>query len=217
MNVFEGFPDVTMDDIIISTESGIYLASSSLDLVGVEPYLYYLDDRATVLSEALLAMKQDFDYVLIDTPPSMGQFVINGLVAADRTIVTLDSGVFALSGVESLKTIFSDIEENFGRQVVCELAIISRGGLVEEARSPLDSVIQGIKRFLNTDPIEKKEEERIREHEEEIKSLFSEVYRVPYDARIQEAQQNGLPVSHYAPDSEGARVYREIAKVVSEW
>jgi hypothetical protein len=99
MGVFEGFPDVSLEETIIPTPSGIDLAPSSLDLVGVEPFLYNIDDRAGILRELLAPVAGRYDHVLIDTPPSMGQFVINGLVAADKTIVTLDSGIFALKGI----------------------------------------------------------------------------------------------------------------------
>ena len=117
MSAFEGFPDVVINDIIVPTASGVDLAPATLDLVGVEPYLYSIDDRAGLLREALAGVRGNYDFILIDTPPSMGQFVINGLVAADHTIVTLDPGTFALRGMEALSTVFHDIREMLGENV----------------------------------------------------------------------------------------------------
>ncbi len=218
MNVFEGFPDVSMKDIIVNTDSGIALAPSSLDLVGVEPYLYSIDDRTKVLREALKSITQKYDHVLIDTPPSMGQFVLNGLVAADRTIVTLDSGFFALKGVDALNIIFDDIRENIGRNVSADLAIITKTGIYDEKkRSFFDGILASLKSLLNKDSDEIKERERILGNEEEVRKLFTQVFTIPYDVQIYEAQQHGMPISHYAPAGRAARAYSEIADIVKKW
>jgi chromosome partitioning protein len=105
-----GYQPVTITDIVQKTESGIDVAPSNLELVGAEPFLYTIEERAKMLAEILLPVKNRYDYILIDTPPSMGQFVINGLVASDHTVVTFDRGVFALQGLHTLMTIFSDIK-----------------------------------------------------------------------------------------------------------
>ena len=86
---------------------------------GQIPYLYTLNDRAVILKEALDDLGDRYDFILIDTPPSMGQFVINCLYAADHIVVTLDSGTFALSGIATLSTIFGDIKEDLGKEVAC--------------------------------------------------------------------------------------------------
>jgi chromosome partitioning protein len=220
MGVFEGYPDVSLEDTIVSTPSGIDLVPSSLDLVGVEPFLYNIDDRAGILKELLEPVGEAYDHILIDTPPSMGQFVINGLVAADKTIVTLDSGIFALRGIEALGTIFDDIEEIIGGEVVADLAILTRWNGKEAADPPASRLGAFLKRLLyGDDGAEQAEEERRRFDAiaKEVRDLFSMVYQVPYDRRIYEAQQQGLPISHYAPACPAAVVYREIADVVRSW
>ena len=120
------YPDVGLADIITETKSGIYLAPSSLDLVGAEPYLYGINNRVAILKDAIEQIGDEYEYVLIDTPPSMGQFVLNGLVAADRVIVTFDSGIFALKGAEALSAIMEDIETFVGEKVVADVAILTR-------------------------------------------------------------------------------------------
>lgn len=126
MSEFEGFPDIDIQDIVVNSPSGIDIAPSTLDLVGVEPFLYNVEYRSVILREILAPHKNEYDFILIDTPPSMGQFVINGLIAADHTIVTFDRGVFALNGLATLRTIFNDIEELVGEKISPDMAILTR-------------------------------------------------------------------------------------------
>ena len=234
MSRVDGFPQVKMTEIIMSTESGIDLAPASLDLVGAEPYLYGIASRAEVLRDALLPLRQTYDFILIDTPPSMGQFVINGLFAADHIIITLDSGSFALNGVGPLFTIFEDMKQDLGKALRVDMAIISRWGEGGEMECPVpdesrkSDLVSWLRSFLvpphvPTAEEKKAEEEHEKEHERlagmlaEIGKKFPEVHTVPYSPEIYEAQKRGMPISHVAPEGSAGRVYRTIAKEVMEW
>lgn len=216
MNTFEGFPDVSVKDIIVETESGISLAPASLDLVGVEPYLYSIDERLTVLREAVKPVEKEYSHILIDTPPSMGQFVLNGFIAADRIIINLDSGIFAQKGIENLKAIFDDIREATGRKKNADMAIITRTGNLHETKTPLQEITYIIKNMLNS-----RNEQESSEWDKEIKSLLSEfagrTCQVPYDANIIKAQHRGLPISHLYPDSPAAAAYEKITEIIGVW
>jgi len=234
MSRIEGFPEVRIQEIIRKTASGIDLAPSHLDLVGAEPYLYRTDARAGVLKETLSGVRDRYDYILVDTPPSMGLFVINGLYAADHIIVTLDSGTFALNGISTLSTIFGDIKEDLGREVRAEMAIVSRWGEgaapvcphPENAqRKDLFSLLRSI--FYKTPeptPLEQKAaEEQKTEHErllamlDEIRRRFPAVYTVPFSPAVYESQKRGLPISHVAPESSAGLAYKTIADEVMKW
>ena len=210
MSVFEGFPDARITDIIVPTASGIYLAPATLDLVGVEPYLYGIDDRAGILKEMLTPVRRTYDFILIDTPPSMGQFVINGLVAADHTVVTLDAGTFALNGMEALSTIFNDIREMIGEDVNADFAILTRWGGSDDSGGGLALFL---KRIFSSASFaeEEREKERLKTFESEVRKKFKQVFVVHYSPLIYEAQQKGLPISHYAPESKPGRDYRAVA------
>lgn len=210
MSVFEGFPDVRITDIIVPTTSGIYLAPATLDLVGVEPYLYGIDDRAGILREVLTPVRDTYDFILIDTPPSMGQFVINGLVAADHTVVTLDAGTFALNGMEALSMIFNDIREMIGEDVNADFAILTRWGGSDDSGGGLALFL---KRIFSPASFaeEERETERLKAFESEVRKKFRQVFVVHYSPLIYEAQQKGLPISHYAPESKPGRDYRAVA------
>jgi chromosome partitioning protein len=216
MSVFEGFPDVTFEDIVLETSSGIDLAPSSLDLVGVEPFLYNIEGRTEILRFLLEPCVGAYDQILIDTPPSMGQFVLNGLVAADRTIVPLDAGVFSINGIEGLATIFDDIEENLGRKIIADMAIITRWMKEKESSSGLVSLID---RIFHADQIAERgvEAEHFKNVESSVKNYFADVYAVPYDIQVYESQERGMPLSHFAPESRAAMVYAAIADKIGNW
>jgi len=218
MSAFEGFPDVVINDIIVPTASGVDLAPATLDLVGVEPYLYSIDDRAGLLREALAGVRGNYDFILIDTPPSMGQFVINGLVAADHTIVTLDPGTFALKGMEALSTVFHDIREMLGENVTTDLAILTRWKGPDDRAAKTGGLALFLKRIFSPGPSpeEERERERLKMFEAEVRKAFKQVFIVPYSPAIYETQQKGLPISHYAPESDAGREYRAITTALLE-
>jgi chromosome partitioning protein len=234
MSRSEGFPETKIADIIKKTGSGIDLAPSSLDLVGADPYLYLMKDRAGVLKAALADVVNRYDYILIDTPPSMGQLVINGLYAADHIVVTLDSGTFALDGVSTLTTIFGDMKDGLKKEIHPDLAIISRWGEWNEPAHPKAShdekkdLISLIRNFLFKKPEPtpgelRVQEEQKTEHERllammtEVKRRFPVVYTVPYSPLVYEAQKRGLPISHFAPESSAGVAYKAIAEEVMRW
>ncbi len=218
MTVFEGFPDVGISDVIVPTASGIDLAPAALDLVGVEPYLYGIEDRAGVLKEALDRVKDTYDFILIDTPPSMGQFVINGLVAADHTIVTLDPGTFALRGMEALSTVFGDIREMLGEDVATDFAILTRWRGSGDPAAGTGGLALFLKRIFSpaSSAEDERERERLKAFESEVRKAFRQVFTVPYSPAIYETQQQGIPISHYAPESDAGREYRAITTALLE-
>jgi chromosome partitioning protein len=231
MSGIDDFPMVRMEDIVKKTASGIDLAPSHLDLVGAEPYLYHEAFPSGVLSEALTFIKARYSYIFIDTPPSLGQFVINGLYAADHVIVTLDSGSFALNGVTTLSTIFADIKNDLGKEIRADMAIVTRWGegscQVRETEERTDFFSRLLNIFykppkpypedLKTAEEQKHEQERLLATLDEIRKRFPSVYTVPYSPAVNEAQKRGLPISHFAPDSSAGVVYKAIADEVMKW
>ena len=234
MSSVRDFPETQISDIIKKTGAGIDLAPSHLDLVGVDPYLYQTGGRAGILKGALAGISSRYDYILVDTPPSLGQLVINGLVAADHIIVTLDSGSFALNGISTLSTIFSDIKDDLGKEISPDLAIITRWGeggvqdcqkTVPEEKNDLISRIRDLffKKPQPTGQEQRALEEQNAEHERllammtEVKRRFPAVYTVPYSPLVYEAQKRGLPISHFAPESSAGVAYKTIADEVMRW
>lgn len=231
MSGIDGFPRTGMEDIVKKTASGIDLAPSHLDLVGAEPYLYHTEFPAGVLDEHLTGVKNQYSFIFIDTPPSLGQFVINGLYAADHVIVTLDSGSFALNGITTLSTIFADIKNDLGKEIRPDMAIISRWDegscqpCEAEVRADLFTRLRNIfykppePSLKDLKAQEEQKNERVRLHAtlDEIKKKFPSVYTVPYSPAVYEAQLRGMPISHFAPESSAGVAYKTIADEVMKW
>jgi chromosome partitioning protein len=217
MGGIDGTREITLRDVIRETRSGIDLAPSNLNLVGAEPFFYQTPDRSHILKWVINNL-HGYQFILIDTPPSMGQFVINGLVASDRTVVTFDRGIFALTGLHTLMAIFDDIREYTGETIHAEMAIVTRTGQ-EGSPSPRAGFVEGLKRLLGMETRggEPQADQLVFEVEEEMRKYFKTVYNVPYSHQIAAAQRRGLPISHYDPECDAAKVYEQIALEVMAW
>ena len=186
--------DAEIADVVLETETeNIHLAPATLDLVGAESHLYRMNNRISILKRSIEGIRRYYDYIMIDTPPGPGLFIINGVVASDYTIVTLDPGVFALEGVETLNLIFDDINESSGVKINPRMAILTRCN-----KASLFSRITG-----KRDPV--------KEIKKGMKRFFDSVYTVPYGVEVYEAQLKGVPISHYKPKCEAGVAYKKIA------
>jgi len=217
MSGTEGFENISLNNAIVKTDAGPELCPASLDLAGAEPYLYEREDHVSVLNNSIKTVSGRYDAVLIDTPPSMGQFLINGLVAADHTVVTMDTGPFALQGIESLKTIFSDIGETTGKKVAPGMAIITRGKVVREEMTPAEEVVNGLKRLLGISGNRDLERIRFEEIMAAMHQEFPLAYAIPYDPVVPEAQKKGIPISECGTNSPAAIEYARIAEIIGGW
>ena len=192
--------DVKIEDAVLETEiENIHLAPATLDLVGAESHLYKTNDRIFILKRSIGGIKEYYDYIMIDTPPGPGLFIINGVIASDYTIVTLDPGVFALEGIETLITIFDDINESSGVKINPRMAILTRCN-----KNSLFSRIVG-----GRDPV--------REIRKGMRGFFDSVYTVPYGVEVYEAQLKGVPLSHYKPKCKAGVAYKRIAEEVMRY
>jgi chromosome partitioning protein len=192
--------DAKFEDVVLETEiENIHLAPATLDLVGAESHLYRTNQRMFVLKRSIEGIKKYYDYILIDTPPGPGLFVINGVVASDYTIVTLDPSVFALEGIETLTTIFDDINESSGLKINPRMAILTRCN-----KTSLFSRIAG-----KRDPV--------KEIQKGMRDFFDSVYTVPYGVEVYEAQLKGVPLSHYKPNCKAGVAYKKIAEEVMRY
>lgn len=218
MSVADEYPKVPLSDIIIPTPSGIFLAPSALDLVGVEPYLYPVEDRYKILQKEVDLIRSQYDFIFIDTPPSMGQFVINGLIAADRVIMTFDRGIFSLHGLAGMELILGDISDIIGSKVRIDMAILTRW-----SASPVQvresGVITFFKRLFPDLPSEEviREQDLLHEAEKAIRAQIPLVYTIPTSNLVYESQKQGLPLSHAFPESEVAVAYKKAADEVFVW
>jgi len=168
----------------------IDLAVSSIDLAGAELALSSMIGRERALERALLPMKGGYDYVLIDTPPSLGLLTINALVASDGVIVPVQCEYLSLRGLVQLENTLSMIRENLNPHVAIQ-------GI-------LPTMFDG--RTLHA-----------REAVEILQENFGDLVfktRIRKTVRYAEAPVKGLSVLKYEPQGSAAQAYRELAKEV---
>jgi chromosome partitioning protein len=170
--------------------SEIDVAVSSIDLAGAELSLSSMIGRERALEKALAPVRENYDYILIDTPPSLGLLTINALVAADGVIVPVQCEYLSLRGLVQLENTLSMIRENLNPNVA----------------------IQGIlatmfdRRLLHS-----------REAVEILKENFGDLVlntKIRKTVRYAEAPVKGQSILKYDPSGEAASMYRDLAKEV---
>jgi chromosome partitioning protein len=181
--------NMPLREIIRPTEiPTLFLAPSSVDLVGAEVELRDAIGREYYLKRVLEPIAADYDYILIDSPPSLGLLTVNGLTAANSVLVPLQAEYFALEGVTQL------------------LATIDR---VKSAVNPsLD--VEGIVLTMYDERIN-----LARQVAEEVRNHFGEkVYKtvIPRNVRLSEAPSFGKPIILYDIRSRGSEAYVSLAR-----
>lgn len=100
-------------DFIITTTAGVDLLPGEGALTGVEHYLFSRTDREKVLAKFLMGLREAYDFILIDTPPSLGLLTVNALCASDSVLVPIQAEFFSLEGVVKIRQAVEDIQARF--------------------------------------------------------------------------------------------------------
>ena len=168
------------------------LAVSSIDLAGAELALSSLIGRERALEKALLPVKAEYDYILIDTPPSLGLLTINALVASNSVIVPVQCEYLSMRGLIQLQNTLSMIRENLNPDVRIE-------GILPT--------------LVDTRTVHAKEAIELLEENFGDRVFAS---RITKTVRFAEAPVKGMSVLKYDPDGKAAYAYRELAREVLE-
>ena len=175
-------------DVIIPTDfDNLFIVPGSIELAGAEIELIEFEHREFLLKTQLSKIKDDYDYILIDCPPSLGLLTINALVAADSVIIPIQCEYYALEGVSQLVNTFNLVKKSINPELVIQGVLLS----MFDGRTNLS--IQVV---------------------EEVKKHFKQlVYAtiVPRNIRLAEAPSFGLPVIHYDRKSKGSEAYLDLA------
>jgi len=188
-----------LEEVILETDCGVYLAPSSLDLLAAEIHMASPGqiNNTVILKENLAHLKDSFDYIFIDVPPGSTLLMINGIVAAENIIIPLDAGVFAYETIETLKTLLIDLNEELGTEVNVMMVILRNFSTGILDMIPTWEVRRLLKRLL------------IENNMPQVR-----IFKVPFSRYIYRAQKKGLPISHYSPFSDVGLTYRRIAKEI---
>ena len=184
--------DQPLEDCIEPTSvKNLFVAPATIDLAGVEIELVPAFSRELKLKRAIDSVVDDFDFVLIDCPPSLGLITVNGLAAADEVLVPIQCEYYALEGLSQLLRNVNLVSTNLNETLEVSTIVLT----MFDARTRLSVDVAN----------------EVREH-------FSErVCRVviPRTVRLSEAPSFGQPITVFDPASRGAVAYRELAKEVS--
>lgn len=171
-------------------QDGYKVAPSTLALAGAGVELVNMENREYRLSRILEEIRDEYDYIIIDGPPSLGLLTINSLVAADEILIPIQSEYFALEGVGQLLETIGLVQNNLKPELGVMGAVIT----MFDKRNRLSSSVMG-----------------------ELYQYFpNRVFRsvIPRSVRLAEAPSYGRSILHYDPKSRGGKAYERLAREV---
>lgn len=196
-------PDVTQDiyDVLVNelpiaeatlvTEhENLSIVPATLQLAGAEIELTSMMARESRLKGSLAEVNDQYDYILIDCPPSLGHLTINSFTASDSILIPVQCEYYALEGLSQLLNTVRLVQKHFNPELEIEGVLLT----MYDARTNLGNEVV-----------------------EEVRKYFCEkVYEtiIPRNIRLSEAPSHGMPIIDYDPRSRGAEVYQALAKEV---
>lgn len=176
------------DAIYKSVVKNLDVLPSTVDLAGAEVDLVYVDNRENVLKEALKDIKNSYDFIFIDCPPSLGLLTVNALTATDSIIIPIQCEYFPLVGLGQLMNTVRLIKKHLNPNIEIEGVLLT----MKDNRSNLVSQVAG-----------------------EIKKYFeTKVYDtyIPRNVRLAESPSHGKPILLYDSKSKGAIAYKALCE-----
>ena len=183
--------DVMMKDVLLHSDyENLDVIPATIQLAGAEIELVSLMNREGRLKNALERVKHDYDYVLIDCPPSLGLLTINALTAANSVLVPIQCEFYALEGVSQLMNTIKLVQRNLNPALKLEGVLMT----MFDQRTNLSSDVVGeVRKYF-------------------ITKMYNTI--IHRNVRLSEAPSHGQPVIVYDPKSKGAQVYMELAAEV---
>jgi len=183
--------EADFDNIVVKTDvENLLLLPSDMNLSGAEIELLDVEERERTLKKCLEQVRDDFDFILIDCPPSLSLLTINALTAADSVLVPIQCEYYALEGLSqvlnTIELVKKRLNENLKLEGVAFTMFDARINLSQQ-------VVDSVKAAL---------------HEK----IYDTV--IPRNVRLAEAPSHGMPVTVYDPSSKGADSYRKLAAEV---
>ncbi len=166
----------------------LYVCPSNMSLAGAEVELVSMMSREQRLKEKLEPVKDIFDYILIDCPPSLGLITLNSFTASDSVLIPVQCEYFALEGLGQLINTVNLVKRHLNKNIEIEGALLT----MYDIRTNLSNqVVKEVKKYFN-----------------------DKVYKtvIPRNVRLSEAPSYGMPITEYDPKSKGAKSYEKFAR-----
>jgi chromosome partitioning protein len=173
-----------------SAVEGLDIIPSNIDLVGAEVELVGMEDKELRLKNAINEIKNDYDYIFVDTPPSLGLLTLNALTAVDSVLIPMQCEFYALDGLGQLLRTIELVRQSLNPGLTIEGVVIT----MFDSRTNLAVQVLA-----------------------EIKKKFAEkVYDtvIPRNVRLSEAPSFGQPINVYDKSSRGAKAYERLAEEI---
>ena len=185
--------DVPMEKAIVKTEfSNLWICPANIDLAGAELEMVGLSEREFLLKNSIEKIKNDFDFILIDCPPSLGLITLNSFAAADTVLVPIQCEYYALEGLSQLTNTIKIIKKGINPPLGIEGILLT----MFDARTNLSiQVVEEVKKFFGN-------------------KVYASI--IPRNVRLSEAPSFGQPIIVYDKNSKGAESYLDLAREVIE-
>ena len=176
------------EQVLLHTEfKNVDLLPSNIALAGAEIELVELENRATRLKGALLRLKPQYDFILIDCPPSLGIITLNALTACDTVLIPIQCEYYALEGLSQLMITLRQVKRLYNPKIEIEGVLLT---MYDGRLNLTTQVVEELKRVLP-------------------QKLYHTV--IPRNVRLSEAPSFGQPVLYYDRGSRGSQAYDELA------
>ena len=180
---------VSAKKAIISTASpNLDIIPAHIDLVAIEIELVDQENRESMLKKAIIDLKSDYDFILIDCAPSLGLLTLNALTAADSIIVPMQCEFYSLEGLSHLVHTINRVKKTYNPHLSIQGLVLT---MVDKRNSLTDQVKSDIKSFFG-------------------KKVYKTV--IPRNVRVSEAPSFGKPVLIYDSKCKGSKAYMGLAK-----
>ena len=186
--------ELETEKAIVHTDFGtLDVLPSSIELAGAEIELVAMPGRETLLREALAPIKERYDYIFIDCPPSLSLLTLNAMTAADSVLIPIQCEYYALEGVGQLMNTLQLVRKRLNPELAIEGVVLT----MLDGRTNLGlQVVQEVKKYFKG-------------------RVYGSI--IPRNVRLSEAPSHGMPIHVYDSRSTGANAYRELAAEFIEW
>lgn len=181
--------ETEMENAMVKTiVKNLMICTSNINLAGAEVELVSMMSREQRLKEKLDEIKDKFDYIFIDCPPSLGLITLNAFTASDSVLIPVQCEYYALEGLGQLLNTINLVKKHLNKEIKIEGALLT----MYDARTNLSNqVVKEVKKYFE-----------------------NKVYKtvIPRNVRLSEAPSYGMPITEYDSKSKGAKMYEKFAR-----
>ena len=181
--------EIEVDEVVKKTNiKNLNICPSNINLAGAEVELVSVMSREQRLEEKLDKIKADYDFIIIDCPPSLGLITLNAFTASDSVLIPVQCEYYALEGLGQLLNTINLVKKHLNKNIEIEGALLT----MYDIRTNLSNqVVKEVKKYFN-----------------------DKVYKnvIPRNVKLSEAPSYGMPISIYDPRSKGAKSYEKFVK-----